>query len=80
MRTIFPKEAFAHFKNYFKYMRVPFAVYADFESFTEKLDSVRDLDVRLPLRLRQEKLWTEIQTIIHRHRQHVLYDPNGRFL
>ena len=41
VRTIFPKETFAHFKNYFIYMRVSLAAYADFESFTEKLDSVR---------------------------------------
>ncbi len=40
VRTIFAKEKFTHFKNHYKYMRSPFAVYADFECFTERLDSV----------------------------------------
>ncbi len=41
VRTTFAKEKFTHVKNHYKHMRVPFAVYADFECFTEKLDSVR---------------------------------------
>ncbi len=43
VRTIFFLEegSFTHFKNYYKSMRVPFAVYAVFECFTEKLNNVR---------------------------------------
>ncbi len=41
VRTIFAKEPFTHFKNHYKYMRVPFAVYADFECFMEKLSNAR---------------------------------------
>ncbi len=40
-RTIFAKENFTHFNNYYKSMRVPFTAYTDFECFTEKIDSVR---------------------------------------
>ena len=37
-----PKEGLIlKFKNFFRKMRVPFVVYADFECFTEKLDSTQ---------------------------------------
>ena len=45
VRTIFPREAFTNFRNYFKYMRVPFAMYANFEGFTEKLSNARCSEV-----------------------------------
>ena len=35
-----------YFKHFFKQMRVPFVVYTDFESFTQKLDTSQPCDLR----------------------------------